>query len=146
MNSVNSTSLKNFSHSVGQNWYHVVLIPRSRYALFAQEHQRALMIQAIAWICERHKIEVFTQEIMEDHVHLFISCPPDCSIRKLVQIIKGGSSYYMRKHHFALKQYKALWSKGFMYRSVGSVSAEIVKHYIDHSNTWFPARNQTKLV
>jgi putative transposase len=145
MNSVNS-SLKNFSHSVGQNWYHVVLIPKNRYPLFAQEHQRQLAIKAFEWICSRHKIEIFTQEIMDDHVHLFISCPPDYSIRKLVQLIKGGSSYYIRKNHPPLKQYKALWSKGFMYRSVGSVSAEVVRHYIDNSNNWFTSRQQKKLL
>ena len=46
MNSVNS-DIKRFAHSVGQNWYHVVLIPKCRYPVFAQEHQRDLAIKAI---------------------------------------------------------------------------------------------------
>jgi putative transposase len=140
-----SSELKRFAHSVGQNWYHVVLIPKSRYPVFAQEHQRDLAIKAIGWICSRHSIEIYAKEVMDDHVHLFISCPPDYSIRKLVQIIKGGTSYYIRSHHPSLKKYKAFWSKGFMYRSVGNVSAKIVERYIKFSNNWISSK-QKKLV
>jgi len=140
-----SSKLKKFSHSVGQNWYHIVLIPKGRYPIFRQKHQHDLAAKAIDWICERHNIEVFTKEIMDDHVHLFVSCPPDNSIRKLIQLIKGGSSYYIRKNHLSLKKYDALWSKGYMYRSVGSVSAKVVEHYINHSNKWINSK-QKKLV
>ena len=137
--------LKSFSHSVGQNWYHIVLIPKSRYPVFAQKHQRDLAIKAIDWVCSRHSLELFAKEIMDDHVHLFVSCPPDFSVRKLVHMIKGGTSYYIRKNQPSLKKYPAFWSKGFMYRSVGSVSAEIVEHYIKNSNNWICSR-QRKLI
>lgn len=140
-----SFELKKFSHSVGQNWYHIVLIPRARYPVFKNEYQRELAIKAINWVCSNHKLDLFAKEIMEDHVHLFISCPPDYSIRKLVGIIKGGTSYYIRKNHPPLKKYPALWSNGFMYRSVGSVSAELVEHYIKKSNKWICPR-QRKLI
>tara|TARA_Y100000310_G_C20131657_1_gene556123 strand:- start:80 stop:517 length:438 start_codon:yes stop_codon:yes gene_type:complete len=136
MSSGNSTELKRFAHSIGQNWYHVVLIPKGRYPVFAQGYQRSLANQSIDWICDRHNIDLFTKEVMEDHVHLFVSCPPDYSIRKLIQTIKGGTSYYIRKNHPPLKRYKALWSKGYMYRSVGNVTAKTVKKYIEESNNW----------
>ena len=142
MNTVKSKELKKFSHSVGQNWYHVVLTPKGRYPVFKQVHQRDLAIGAFNWICNRHKIDLFAKEVMDDHVHLFVSCPPDCSIRKLIQLIKGGSSYYIRRNHPPLKKYDAFWSKGYMYRSVGSVSAEIVKHYINSSNNWMSSKQK----
>jgi len=41
-----SSELKRFSHSVGQNWYHVVLIPKKRYPVFAQDHQHAIAVDA----------------------------------------------------------------------------------------------------
>jgi putative transposase len=135
MNSV-SSELKSFCHYVGQNWYHIVLIPRRRYPVFRQEHQNKLCCEAIDYVCKRHNIDLFAKEVMDDHVHLFVSCPPTASIRKLAQLLKGGSSYYIRKNHLPLKKYPALWSKGFMYRSVGSVSSEIVKNYIQNSNKW----------
>ena len=123
-----SNELIKFSHSLGQNWYHVVLIPRARYPVFKFPDQRQLAEEAIDWICKNHNLELFSKEIMTDHVHLFISCPPDYSIRKLIQIIKGGTSYYIRCKRPALKKYKRLWSKGYMYRSVGNVSAETIKN------------------
>lgn len=140
-----SSELKRFAHSVGQNWYHIVLTPRGRYPVFAQAHQRELAIKAIEWICSRHSIDIYAKEIMDDHIHLFISCPPDYCVRKLVQIVKGGTSYYIRSHHPSLRQYKGLWSKGFMYRSVGNVSAKIVERYIKFSNGLVNSR-QKKLV
>ena len=140
-----SSELKRFSHSVGQNWYHIVLIPRMRYPVFKQVHQRELAMNAIGWICKRHNIDLFTKEVMDDHVHLFVSCPPDYSIRQMIQIIKGGTSYFIRRFHPSLKKYKALWSKGYMYRSVGQVTAETVRKYINESNHWVGS-SQRKLV
>ncbi len=129
-----STELKRFSHCVGQNWYHVILIPRARFPVFAQKHQRELAEKAIDLVCLEHNVQLFTKKIMPDHVHLFVVCTPGISIRKMVQLLKGGSSYLIRKNHLPLRKYPSLWSKGFMYRSVGSVSAETVKHYIEKSN------------
>ena len=83
-----SFELKKFAHSVGQNWYHVVLIPKKRYPVFQQDHQRELAIKAIDWVCTNHNIDLFAKEVMNDHVHLFVACPPDHSIRRLVQTLK----------------------------------------------------------
>lgn len=146
MNKINSDNaeIKSFSHSKGQNWYHVVLVPKGRYPVFRQAHQRKLMIKAIEEVSQRHKMEVFEIEVMDDHVHLFISCPLMFSIRRLIQLLKGGTSYYMRKNHPPLKKYVVFWSAGYFYRSVGSVSAETVERYIRDSNTWSPFK-QIKL-
>jgi len=134
-----SSELKRFSHSLGQNWYHVVLIPKYRFPVFRQDHQRQLMIEAIDSVCKTHSIDLFTKEVMDDHVHLFVSCPPEFSIRKLAKILKGGTSFYVREHHPSLRRYSSLWHRGFMYRSVGAVSAEIVERYINNSNHWIDA-------
>lgn len=134
MKNSESSKLKSFAHKVGQNWYHVVLLPKFRNPVFKQEHQRVLMSEAIVWICDRHKIEIFAKEIMDDHVHLFISCPSRYSIDKTVSILKGGTSYYIRKKHPPLRRYATFWSRGGMFRSVGSVSSEIVKKYIEKNN------------
>lgn len=137
-----NSELKRFSHSLGQNWYHLVLIPKKRFPVFRQDHQRRLMIEAINVVCEQHAIGLFTQEVMDDHVHLFVACPPNYSVRKMVHVIKGATSYYVRSKHPSLRRYVSLWSKGFMYRSVGAVSAEIVERYINDSNHWFDSKQK----
>ena len=135
MNSVN-IEIKRFAHSIGQNWYHVVLVTKGRYSIFQWIKIKEIADKAFDLVCKNHKIELFTKEVMPDHVHLFISCPPDYSIRKLFKILKGGSAFYIRKEYPSLKKYKHLWNRGTMYRSIGSVSSETVKNYIKNSNSW----------
>src|SRR3989338_4265150 len=142
MNSVNS-EIKRFSHNIGQNWYHVVLVTKKRGKIFQWEATKLIAEKSFDWICERHKIDIFTKEVMPDHVHLFVSCPPSMSIRKLFQILKGGSSYYIRREYPSLRKYPHLWNRGTMYRSIGSVSAETVRHYIKNSNNWSRTKQKT---
>lgn len=134
--------IKRFSHSIGQNWYHIVLVPKGRFPIFQWENLRDIANDAIEDVCKRHSIDLFEKEVMEDHVHLFVSCPPDYSIRRLFQILKGGTSFYIRKKYPSLKKYKHLWARGTMYRSLGSVSAEAVQKYIKYSNNWGVSRKK----
>ena len=127
-------SLDKFSHSLGQNWYHIVLIPKKRYAIFQWPQIKNTANEAFEFVCNNHNIKIFTKEIMDDHVHLFVSCPPEFSVRKLLQILKGGTSYFIRNKHPSLKRYKSLWNNGGMYRSLGSVSAAVVKNYIERQD------------
>jgi putative transposase len=140
----NSASIKRFSHYVGQNWYHVVLIPKYRNPVFGQAHQRQLMLEALDWLCPRHKIDLYAKEVMDDHVHLFVSCPPGLPISRLIGRLKGGTSYFMRSRHPPLRKYREFWSRGAMYRSIGTVSADTVKRYIQESNT--AMRGQKRLL
>lgn len=140
----NSTEIKRFPHYVGQNWYHVVLIPKYRNPVFRQPHQRELMLKALDWLCPRHNIDLFAKEVMDDHVHLFVSCPPGLPISRLIGRLKGGTSFYIRKNHPALRRYREFWSRGAMYRSIGAVSADTVKMYIQRSNTM--ERSQRTLI
>ena len=137
MNSVNS-ELKSLSHSKGQNWYHVIIVPRARCPVFQYETTKRLCEDGIKQVCARHKISLFTYEVMPDHVHLFVSCPPRKSILRICAIIKGGTSHYIRNAMPSLQRYPRLWSRGIFFRSVGNVSAQSVRNYIDNSkgNQW----------
>ena len=141
MNSVNS-DIKRFAHNIGQNWYRIVLVPKARYPVFQWKEIKEIAEKAFEWVCERHNIDLFTKEIMPDHVHLFISCPPEYSIRRLFKILKGGSSFYIRREYPSLKKYKHLWNRGVMHRSIGSVTSDTVKHYIEKSNNWSRAKQK----
>jgi putative transposase len=142
MNSVNS-EIKRFAHSVGQNWYHIVIVPKGRFSVFQWKETKDVAEKAFDAICKKHNIDLFAKEVMPDHVHLFVSCPPDYSVRKLFRILKGGSSFLIRKNYPSLKKYKHLWNRGTMYRSIGSVSSETVKHYIEKSNSWSRTKQKT---
>ena len=75
-------------------------------------------------------------EIVDDHVHLFLELYPSVSLSKVVQYLKGGSSYRLFRLHPELKKRYwggSLWSSGKFFRSVGNVTADTIKHYIKES-------------
>ena len=74
MNSV-SFEIKRFAHSIGQNWYYVVLVPKARFPVFQWKETKDIADQAFDWICKRHNIDLFTKEVMPDHVHLLVILP-----------------------------------------------------------------------
>jgi putative transposase len=135
MNSVNS-EIKRFAHSIGQNWYHIVLVCKARYPVFKRKEVKEIAEKAFDFVCTKHGIDIFTKEVMPEHVHLFVACPPNYSVRKLSRILKGASSFYIRSEWPSLRKYPHLWNRGIMYRSIGSVSAETIRRYIEKSNDW----------
>ena len=146
MNTEKYQELKSLSHSKGQNWYHVILVPRARCPVFRFEPTKRLCEEALVTVCKRHKIELFAYQVMPDHVHIFLSCPPRKPILKVCAMIKGGTSYYIRSKMPSLRRYPRLWSKGIFYRSVGNVSAESIRNYIENSkgNDWHQTRNMQR--
>ena len=133
---VKDSTLKKFSHNQGQNWYHLVFTPKGRFPVFQWKVIKDLCEEAILQVCFRHKIDLFAYEIMEDHVHLFVTCPPCYSINKLIRIMKGATSFHIRNNYTSLRKYKHLWSRGATYRGVSNVTADTVKFYINESNIW----------
>ena len=78
--------LKSLSHSKGQNWYHLIIVPRARCPVFQYELTKKLCEEGIKQTCKNNKIDLFTYEVMPDHVHLFVSCPPRKSILKICAV------------------------------------------------------------
>ena len=48
--------------------------------------------------------KIHAMEIVDDHVHLFLEFHPSSSLSRVVQFLKGGSSYRMFKLHPELKK------------------------------------------
>ena len=135
MNS-DSSILKKYRHSIGQNWYHIVLVTKMRGRIFQWQATRAIALEVIPEVCAKHNIELYRHEVMDNHVHLFLACPPDMPIRRMLRLIKGASSFHIRRRFPSLKKYKHLWNRGAMYRSIGAVSADVVDRYIQ-KNDWY---------
>ena len=126
-----------YSHGFGQSQYHVVLTPYKRRKMFGRTDVRMQLARIFFAIAERHGFELKSQEIMKDHVHLFISIRPSHSIAKIMQYLKGGSSYELRKVFPEFEGFHRcrLWSSGKFYRPIGEVNEETIKHYIESSQS-----------
>ncbi len=46
-------------------------------------------------ICGNMEVTIIKGHVAKDHVHLFVSVPPSVTISRLVQMLKGKSSYKM---------------------------------------------------
>jgi len=71
-------------------------------------------------------------EIMPDHVHLFVSADPTAAPQYLANQFKGYTSRVLRERHPHLKsRLPSLWSRSYYVGSIGHVSEETVRRYIE---------------
>ena len=140
--------LDHSTHAIGQNCFHFTWTPKYRYPVFRFPNYIREMKQILNEVAQKHSIILHELCIESDHIHCFASFPSTMSISEVLGLLKGGSSYKFRKLHPAMRKYKALWSKGKFYRSVGSVTAGAVNHYINdtHHTTRIPSSQQNILL
>lgn len=70
-------------------------------------------------------------EIMPDHVHLFIKTSPVDSPHFIIQQLKGYSSHQLRREFVQLLNLPTLWTRSYYCESVGHISENTVKKYIE---------------
>lgn len=76
-------------------------------------------------------------ETDKDHIHYMIETEPTISISKVVNLIKSYTTYHIWKKHTEylkkpfLKEH-TFWTDGYFACSVGNVSEEILKQYIEN--------------
>jgi putative transposase len=75
--------------------------------------------------------KVIAWEIMPDHVHLLVNVKPTDSASFVMQIVKGRASSYLRKEFPELLKLPTLWTPSYFVGSVGNVSTETVRKYIE---------------
>ncbi len=70
-------------------------------------------------------------------MHLFVSVPPRVTISRLVQMLKGKSSFKLMPEfrHLAKKFWgRHLWARGSFCVSSGNVTDEVIKEYIENQS------------
>ena len=130
--------LKIFNHAVGQNSYHFVWCPRFRHKIFKHESLKFACKNILQAICYKYDFEIYELDIGIDHIHIFVDITPNISISKAFQLLKGISSRQLRKcfpdllnsHYWE----GGMWSRGKFFRSVGNVSADVIRNYINQQN------------
>ena len=114
--------------------YHIVWTTKYRYRVIVgkiAERARKLVIQS----CNSMNVNIIKGSIGKEHIHLLVSCPPSLSVSKLVQQLKGKTSRTLQIEFKELrKRYwgRHLWASGYFCRSVGTVTRNIIKDYIEN--------------
>ena len=114
--------------------YHIVWITKYRYKILTGQIALRLR-ELIRQGCEANKIYIIKGSISSDHVHILVSCPPNISVSKMMQYLKGRSSKKLQEEFPKLKKRywgQRLWATGYFCRTVGTVTDEIIKEYIEN--------------
>jgi len=120
------------SHSVYDLKYHLVWITKYRKkVLYGQVAER--LRDLLREICKTKDVEIIKGSIAKDHVHLFVSAPPYLSVSKLMQSVKGKTSYKLMSEYKELGKHfwgRHIWGRGYFVASAGNVTDEIIMQYI----------------
>ena len=120
------------SHSVYDLKYHLVWITKYRKPIIFGDMAIRLR-ELIREICKSLDIEIIKGHVSKDHVHLFVSVPPQLSISNLMRRIKGKTSRKMLSEYRRLaKEFwgRHLWARGYFAASSGNVTDEVIMQYI----------------
>jgi putative transposase len=93
--------------------------------------------ELVRGICKEHEVEILKGHISRDHVHLFVSVPPHLAISKLVQYLKGKSSYkLMMENKQISKEFwgRHVWGRGYFVASSGNITDEVIMEYIENQD------------
>lgn len=119
------------NHSVNLVSYHFVWIPKRRRKVLVGEVERRL--RELIWETALElDCVVIALEIMPNHVHLFLNCPPTMAPYQLMFRIKGRTSRILRQEYPHLKRMPAMWTRSYFVSTAGNVSAETVRKYIEN--------------
>ena len=126
--------MRKSSHVQYDIQYHIVWTTKYRYKVLVNKIAlRAREI--IRQCCNSMDVTIIKGSVGKEHIHILVSCPPSLSVSKLVQQIKGKTSRVLLNEYKDLKRRywgQHLWSSGYFCRSVGTVTQEIIKEYIEN--------------
>ena|ERR1700733_6029383 len=123
---------KSGSHSRHDLKAHVVWITKYRKAVLRGEIAVRVR-EIIRQECAVLEVEILRGHVSRDHVHLFVGYPPGLSVSKLVQRLKGKSSWRMLQEFNELRRKfwgQRLWGRGYFVASSGNVTDEVIMQYI----------------
>jgi putative transposase len=124
------------SHCLFDIKVHLVWITKYRKpVLYGEESLR--IRDLIRRICAELEVEILAGNIRRDHVHLLLSYPPQLSISKIVQRLKGVTSRKLLQESGRLRKEfwgHHLWARGYFAVSTGNVTDEVIAEYIKNQD------------
>ena len=115
---------------VGELRYHIVWCTKYRRKLLVDKFEIELK-RLIKEIALDNNWEIIEQEVMPDHVHLFVKAGSKDSVHRIISQFKGRTSFNLRKIFPELKsRMPCLWTRSYYADSIGNASSETIKKYI----------------
>ena len=127
-------SYRHGSHTVFEIHLHLVWVTKYRKPILRGE-VGVRVRELIRQVCRDSEVEILKGHVSKDHVHLFVSIPPQLAISRFVQRVKGKSSYKLLHEFSHLRKVfwgRHVWARGYFCCSSGNVTDEVIEEYIEH--------------
>jgi putative transposase len=131
------------SHTVFKIEYHFVWVTKYRFHVLKGDialRTRELIRQ----ICEAYEIRIVGGVVSKDHVHILVSAPPEIAPSEIMRRIKGRTSRKLMEEFPELKKRywgQHFWARGYFCTTVGEMTEEMIKQYIEHHFEQSPENN-----
>ncbi|MEM3063948.1 MAG: IS200/IS605 family transposase [Candidatus Nitrosotenuis sp.] len=117
--------------------HHHLIYSCKYHVIFCPKHRKKILIGKTADIIKRAVIskqdqygyKIIEMEVMPDHVHLLLDVSPRDDIAKITDMIKGYTSFMISKEFGVFR--KPVWAPSKFISSVGAVTLDVVKKYIE---------------
>jgi putative transposase len=125
------------AHSVFEIHLHLVWTTKYRKPVLTGE----VALRWREWIREvggQPEVKIRKGQGSKEHVPLFVSIPPQVTISRLVQWLKGKSANRMMSefvHRRKVFGGRHLWARGYFCCRAGNVTEEVIAEYIANQNT-----------
>ena len=111
--------------------YHFVWVPKCKRGVLVgdvAEYARGVLRE----VAEGIGCEVLALEVMPDHVHVLLLCPPRLAPSYIANYLKGKSARRILQRFPQLRaRVGRLWSRSYFVATVGNVTADIVERYVE---------------
>ena len=139
-------AMRKMHHLKQDLFYYVGMILGDLFVIFVCKYRKKLLVskqisddikQFSYEICQRHSVIIRYMETDKDHIHYMIETEPTMSISKIVNLMKSYTTYHIWKRYpqYLRKQFwkeHTFWTDGYFACSVGNVSEEMLKRYIEN--------------
>ena len=115
--------------------YHIIFCPKYRRKVLREPIAERFK-QIVMSMQEEQNFYVLGMEVMPDHVHLLLDIDPTIGVNVVVARIKGKTAHILNREFPELtRKLPTLWTRSKFIATVGSVSLDVVKKYIEEQKT-----------
>ncbi|NER45957.1 MAG: IS200/IS605 family transposase [Symploca sp. SIO1A3] len=122
------------SHAKHCLGYHIIWTPKYRHQVLEGAVEVELK-RILGEVCKTYDWILHAIEVMPDHVHIFVQADHTTAPVEIAKTMKSISAVHIFSKFKDLKRRKfwgsGMWSDGTYYSSVGHISEDAVKKYIE---------------
>ena len=132
-----SNTYKSGSHSKYLLQYHLIFVCKYRRKLLSSPNIASGIKRLSIEYCQKHNVVIHYMETDKDHIHYMIETTPNINLSNMVKTMKSYITYHIWEKYSAYLS-KCFWkertffSDGYFISSIGNVSQETLKNYIEN--------------